>query len=82
MYNPSTISPPQVFHLPFSALVERVFLRIGSAESDEQLEAALGRFLAPVLLKLDSKEEGVRKKVFRKTVFLLMFVTCFQLQNY
>jgi len=44
--------------------VERVFLRIGSAESDDQLEAALGRFLPPVLLKLDSKEDGVRTKVF------------------
>lgn len=43
--------------------MERVFLRIGSAETDDQLESALGRFLAPVLLKLDSKEEGVRKKV-------------------
>jgi proteasome component ECM29 len=40
-----------------------VFLRIGSAETDEQLESALGRFLTPILLKLDSKEEGVRKKV-------------------
>ena len=47
----------------FTGLVERVFLRIGSAETDEQLEAALTKFLPPVILKLDSKEEGVRKKV-------------------
>ena len=48
----------------FTALVERVFLRIGSAETDEQLEGVLGKFLAPVLLKLNSSEEAVRKKVF------------------
>ena len=46
-----------------AGLVERVFLRIGSAETDEQLELALTKFLPPVILKLDSKEEGVRKKV-------------------
>ncbi|XP_053393707.1 proteasome adapter and scaffold protein ECM29-like [Mercenaria mercenaria] len=51
-----------------NTLVERVFLRIGSAETDDQLEAALSRFLAPVLLKLDSKEEGVRKKVMELLV--------------
>ena len=44
-------------------LVERVFLRIGSAETDEQLESCLDRFLPPVLLKLNSSEEAVRKKV-------------------
>ena len=53
----------ECFNFIFSALVERVFLRIGSAETDEQLQAALSRFLPPVILKLDSKEEGVRKKV-------------------
>ena len=53
----------ECFDFIFSALVERVFLRIGSAETDEQLQAALSRFLPPVILKLDSKEEGVRKKV-------------------
>ena len=47
----------------FAGLVERVFLRIGSAETDEQLQAALTRFLPAVILKLDSKEEGIRKKV-------------------
>lgn len=51
-----------------NALVERVFLRIGSAETDQQLESALGRFLTAVLLKLDSKEEGVRKKVMELLV--------------
>ncbi|WAR24092.1 ECM29-like protein [Mya arenaria] len=30
-----------------------------NAETDEQLESALARFLTPVLLKLDSKEDGV-----------------------
>ncbi len=46
-----------------SVLLERVFLRIGSAETDEQFEAALSKFLAPVLLKLASQADGVRKKV-------------------
>ena len=50
-------------NMSLSVLVERVFLRIGSAETDEQLEGVLGKFLAPVLLKLNSSEEGIRKKV-------------------
>lgn len=44
-------------------LLERVFLRFGSAETDEQLEQVLNKFLPPVLLKLSSTEERVRKKV-------------------
>ena len=47
----------------YVVLLERVFLRLGSAETDEQLEAALAKFLAPVLLKLASQTDGVRKKV-------------------
>ncbi|GFS17153.1 proteasome-associated protein ECM29-like protein, partial [Elysia marginata] len=47
------------------ALVERVFLRIGSAETDEQLQTALGKFLAPLLLKLNSSDETVRSKVLK-----------------
>ncbi|KAK9876967.1 hypothetical protein WA026_015999 [Henosepilachna vigintioctopunctata] len=44
-------------------LLERVFLRLGSTETDEQLENVLGKFLPPVLLKLSSPDEKVRKKV-------------------
>lgn len=47
----------------FSALLERVLLRIGSAETDEQLQSVVSKFLPPVLLKLSSQQEGVRKKV-------------------
>jgi len=47
----------------YAVLLERVFLRLGSAESDEQLEAVLAKFLTPVLLKLASQTDGVRKKV-------------------
>ena len=53
-------------HLIFSsiaALLERVFLRVGSADSDEQLESVIGKFLCPVLLKLSSDDETIRKKV-------------------
>nr|XP_033335253.1 proteasome adapter and scaffold protein ECM29 [Megalopta genalis] len=44
-------------------LLERVFLRVGLAETDEQLQTAICKFLPPVLLKLSSSQEGVRKKV-------------------
>jgi proteasome component ECM29 len=47
----------------FSALLERVLLRIGSAETDEQLQSVVSKFLPPVLLKLSSQQDGVRKKV-------------------
>ncbi|XP_030852041.1 proteasome adapter and scaffold protein ECM29-like [Strongylocentrotus purpuratus] len=49
-------------------LLDRVFLRIGSAESDDQLENVVCRFLPPVLLKLSSSQEGVRKKVLELLV--------------
>lgn len=44
-------------------LVERVFLRIGSAATDDALQEELHKFLAPVILKLASPHESVRKKV-------------------
>lgn len=49
-------------------LLERVFLRIGAAETDEQLQNAVNKFLLPVLLKLSSENEGVRKKVMELLV--------------
>jgi hypothetical protein len=57
---------PLLTHLKksfFSVLLERVFLRLGSADSDDQLELQLSKFLTPVLLKLSSPADGVRKKV-------------------
>lgn len=50
-------------------LLERVFLRIGSAETDDQLQNAITKFLPPVLLKLSSQQEGVRKKVNKMSYF-------------
>ncbi|XP_062509489.1 proteasome adapter and scaffold protein ECM29-like [Corticium candelabrum] len=44
-------------------LLERVFLRLTAAETDEKLQQVLGRFLAPVLLKLASQNEAVKKRV-------------------
>lgn len=44
-------------------LLERVLLKLGLADSDEQLEAQLNKFLGPVLLKIVSPSEDVRKKV-------------------
>ncbi|XP_021353886.1 proteasome-associated protein ECM29 homolog [Mizuhopecten yessoensis] len=56
--------------LSFVALIERVFLRIGSAETDEQFQTALGKFLSPVILKLNSSDESVRKKVMELLVHI------------
>ncbi|KAL3269226.1 hypothetical protein HHI36_008307 [Cryptolaemus montrouzieri] len=51
-------------------LLERVFLRLGSTETDEQLESVLGKFLTPVLLKLSSPDEKVRKKVMELLIHI------------
>ncbi|KAK4875583.1 hypothetical protein RN001_012005 [Aquatica leii] len=51
-------------------LLERVFLRIGAAETDEQLQNVVSKFLPPVLLKLSSQQEGVRKKVMELLVHI------------
>nr|XP_033782200.1 proteasome adapter and scaffold protein ECM29 isoform X1 [Geotrypetes seraphini] len=50
--------------------LERVFLRLGHAETDEQLQDIISKFLPPVLLKLSSTQEGVRKKVMELLVHL------------
>ncbi|CAG5938707.1 unnamed protein product, partial [Menidia menidia] len=50
--------------------LERVFLRLGHAETDEQLQDVISKFLPPVLLKLSSVQEGVRKKVMELLVHL------------
>ncbi|ERE83530.1 putative proteasome-associated protein ECM29 like protein [Cricetulus griseus] len=50
--------------LPDNDQLERVFLRLGHAETDEQLQNIISKFLPPVLLKLSSTQEGVRKKNF------------------
>ncbi|CRK95076.1 CLUMA_CG008554, isoform A [Clunio marinus] len=44
-------------------LLERVLLKLGLADTDEQLEMQLNKFLGPVLLKIVSPSEDVRKKV-------------------
>ncbi|MCJ8749226.1 hypothetical protein PDJAM_G00173890 [Pangasius djambal] len=48
--------------------LERVFLRLGHADTDEQLQDVISKFLPPVLLKLSSAQEGVRKKVMELLV--------------
>lgn len=40
-----------------------MFLRLGVAEDDSQLEGVVGRFLAPVLLKTSTTRPAVREKV-------------------
>ena len=44
-------------------LLERVFLRLSMAESDEQLEQIVGRFLCPVIVKTSSPHRSVQDKV-------------------
>lgn len=51
-------------------LLERVFFRLGSADTDEQLQASVCKFLPPVLLKLSSAQEGVRKKVMELLIHI------------
>ncbi|XP_056628052.1 proteasome adapter and scaffold protein ECM29 isoform X2 [Triplophysa dalaica] len=45
-------------------------MRLGHAETDEQLQDIISKFLPPVLLKLSSVQEGVRKKVMELLVHL------------
>lgn len=53
--------------IPFSflsaELLERVLLRLGYADTDEQLQTTITKFLTPVLIKITSPNENVRKKV-------------------
>ena len=49
-------------------LLERIFLKFGSADTDEQFEAAVKKFLPPILLQLRSPEDGIRKKVLEMLV--------------
>ncbi|XP_050090264.1 proteasome-associated protein ECM29 homolog [Anopheles aquasalis] len=44
-------------------LLERVLLRLGYADTDEQLQTTITKFLTPVLIKITSPNENVRKKV-------------------
>uniref|UniRef100_H2ZN61 Proteasome component Ecm29 N-terminal domain-containing protein n=1 Tax=Ciona savignyi TaxID=51511 RepID=H2ZN61_CIOSA len=43
--------------------LERVFLKLGLADTDKQLELVLNRFLPLVLLKLSSADSAIRTKV-------------------
>ncbi|XP_031556184.1 proteasome adapter and scaffold protein ECM29-like [Actinia tenebrosa] len=44
-------------------LLERLFLRLGAAQTDDQLEKTVATFLTPLLLKVSSNNENVKKKV-------------------
>ena len=44
-------------------LLERVFLKLGGAETDEQLQNTLERFLVPTILKSGSQFKSVQNKV-------------------
>ena len=51
-------------------LLDRVFMRLASAETDEALTSAVGKYLPSCLLKLSSSQEGVRKKVLELLVHI------------
>ena len=53
--------------------MERVFIRIGSAPTDDVLQAELQKFLQPLILKLSSSHEAVRKKVIVFISFLVFY---------
>ncbi|EDW09599.1 proteasome-associated protein ECM29 homolog [Drosophila mojavensis] len=44
-------------------LLERVLLRLGNADSDAKLETTVGKFLTPVIIKINSPHSVVRSKV-------------------
>jgi proteasome component ECM29 len=50
------------------AILEKVFFRIASANSDEELTAAVAKYLPPIILKLSSPKDGVRKKILEMLV--------------
>ena len=52
------------------APLERVLMRLASAEDDATLTSAVQKFLPPSLLKLNSPQEGVRKKVMELLVHI------------
>jgi len=45
-------------------LVERVFLRIVLAESDDKLQSELNSFLPSIILKIATRDEIVKNKVY------------------
>lgn len=53
----------QWFVVCLAELLERVLFRMGTAETDDQLESTVNKFLVPVLLKITSPTEAVRCKV-------------------
>lgn len=57
----------------YVVLLDRVFLRLGNADSDEQLESCLTRFLPPVILKLSSPHEQVYFLNSYKKMLLIIF---------
>ena len=67
-----------LYFLFISELVERVFLKIVTADTDDKLQSSLNIFLPPVLLKLGSSNEKVKSKV---SVYLdALFYPCFLLK--
>ncbi|KAH8320498.1 hypothetical protein KR067_004311, partial [Drosophila pandora] len=55
-------------------LLERVLLRLGNADSDEKLESTVGKFLAPVILKMNSPHTAVRTKASNLVVEVLTHI--------
>ncbi len=52
------------------ALLDKVLFRLASADDDQALELAVNKWLPSCLLKLNSGQEGVRKKVMELLVHI------------
>uniref|UniRef100_H2ZN59 Ecm29 proteasome adaptor and scaffold n=1 Tax=Ciona savignyi TaxID=51511 RepID=H2ZN59_CIOSA len=57
------LPPPSKLYYSSIEQLERVFLKLGLADTDKQLELVLNRFLPLVLLKLSSADSAIRTKV-------------------
>ena len=54
-----------IMYASFTAveLLEQAYLIFGIAQSDEQLEKIVGKFLCPIIAKMASEDQAVRDKV-------------------
>ena len=63
IYNISSYSIAHLLITLPADLVEKAYWQLALTDSDDKFERALGRLLAPVLLKASSKDSAVRDKV-------------------
>ncbi|XP_065211361.1 proteasome adapter and scaffold protein ECM29 [Planococcus citri] len=57
-------------------LLERAFLRIGSTENDKQFEALIDKLLGPIIFKVPSHHDSVRKKAIELLTHISKRIKC------